>query len=363
MHEPAILFLDEPTSGVDPESRRRFWDLIYALAGEGVCVVITTHYMDEAEYCNRIALINGGRLVGARQSWRAEAQRDPRRDPARRGRRSRRACWRRSKARPLCATSRRSARRCTSSSTTRRATSPRSKRSSRSADSPGPRSSRSSRRSRTCSSSSSAATARGDRPMNLAPRQGDRQEGDHPGPARSAQPDGRAADAAHADGAARLRRQSRHQARADLRVRPRGQPAEPGADEGLSGLALFSDRRGGARLRRGQARDRRRPLQDGDRRPAGLLAGPRVDEFRFGAGDPRRDRRQHRQYRARLRAGRGRGLFRQCPVAADAEPRAAAAGRPGRRRNTASGSTRTWSAATSSCRASSRWCSPWSARS
>ena len=63
LHEPAILFLDEPTSGVDPESRRRFWDLIYALADEGVCVVITTHYMDEAEYCNRIALINGGRLV------------------------------------------------------------------------------------------------------------------------------------------------------------------------------------------------------------------------------------------------------------------------------------------------------------
>ena len=61
MHEPAILFLDEPTSGVDPESRRRFWDLIYTLAGEGVCVVITTHYMDEAEYCNRIALINGGK--------------------------------------------------------------------------------------------------------------------------------------------------------------------------------------------------------------------------------------------------------------------------------------------------------------
>jgi ABC-2 type transport system ATP-binding protein len=63
LHEPAILFLDEPTSGVDPASRRRFWDLIYALAGDGVCVVITTHYMDEAEYCNRIALINGGRLV------------------------------------------------------------------------------------------------------------------------------------------------------------------------------------------------------------------------------------------------------------------------------------------------------------
>ena len=63
LHEPAILFLDEPTSGVDPASRRRFWDLIYALAGDGVCVVITTHYMDEAEYCNRIALIDGGRLV------------------------------------------------------------------------------------------------------------------------------------------------------------------------------------------------------------------------------------------------------------------------------------------------------------
>jgi drug efflux transport system ATP-binding protein len=63
MHEPKILFLDEPTSGVDPESRRRFWDLIYSLAGEGVCVVITTHYMDEAEYCNRIALINEGKLA------------------------------------------------------------------------------------------------------------------------------------------------------------------------------------------------------------------------------------------------------------------------------------------------------------
>jgi ABC-2 type transport system ATP-binding protein len=63
LHEPKILFLDEPTSGVDPASRRRFWDLIYALAAGGVTVVITTHYMDEAEYCNRIALINGGRLV------------------------------------------------------------------------------------------------------------------------------------------------------------------------------------------------------------------------------------------------------------------------------------------------------------
>jgi ABC-2 type transport system ATP-binding protein len=63
MHEPSVLFLDEPTSGVDPASRRRFWDLIYSLAEGGVCVVITTHYMDEAEYCNRIALINQGKLA------------------------------------------------------------------------------------------------------------------------------------------------------------------------------------------------------------------------------------------------------------------------------------------------------------
>ena len=63
LHEPRILFLDEPTSGVEPTSRRRFWDLIYALSEAGVTVMITTHYMDEAEYCNRIALVNQGRLV------------------------------------------------------------------------------------------------------------------------------------------------------------------------------------------------------------------------------------------------------------------------------------------------------------
>jgi ABC-2 type transport system ATP-binding protein len=63
LHQPPILFLDEPTSGVDPTSRRRFWDLIYSLAEEGVTILVTTHYMDEAEYCNRIALINQGRLV------------------------------------------------------------------------------------------------------------------------------------------------------------------------------------------------------------------------------------------------------------------------------------------------------------
>jgi ABC-2 type transport system ATP-binding protein len=63
LHQPPILFLDEPTSGVDPLSRRSFWDLIYALAGEGTTVFTTTHYMEEAEHCHRLALMNRGRLV------------------------------------------------------------------------------------------------------------------------------------------------------------------------------------------------------------------------------------------------------------------------------------------------------------
>ena len=63
LHEPQVLFLDEPTSGVDPISRRNFWDLIYHLAGEGVTVFVTTHYMDEAEYCDRLAMIYRGELV------------------------------------------------------------------------------------------------------------------------------------------------------------------------------------------------------------------------------------------------------------------------------------------------------------
>ena len=63
LHEPPVIFLDEPTSGVDPISRRRFWDLIYELAGKGVTVFVTTHYMDEAEYCDRIALIYRGELI------------------------------------------------------------------------------------------------------------------------------------------------------------------------------------------------------------------------------------------------------------------------------------------------------------
>jgi len=63
LHRPPILFLDEPTSGVEPTSRRRFWDLIHALAADGVTVLVSTHYMDEAEYCDRAALINQGRLI------------------------------------------------------------------------------------------------------------------------------------------------------------------------------------------------------------------------------------------------------------------------------------------------------------
>jgi ABC-2 type transport system ATP-binding protein len=63
LHEPPILFLDEPTSGVDPISRRNFWDLIYVLAERGTTVFVSTHYMEEAEYCNRLALMNRGRLI------------------------------------------------------------------------------------------------------------------------------------------------------------------------------------------------------------------------------------------------------------------------------------------------------------
>ncbi|MBN2431552.1 MAG: ABC transporter ATP-binding protein, partial [Acidobacteria bacterium] len=63
LHEPPIVFLDEPTSGVDPINRRRFWDLIHQLSDQGVTVFVTTHYMDEAEYCHRIALIYRGELI------------------------------------------------------------------------------------------------------------------------------------------------------------------------------------------------------------------------------------------------------------------------------------------------------------
>jgi ABC-2 type transport system ATP-binding protein len=65
LHQPQIVFLDEPTGGVDPIARRKFWELIGRLSAEGVTVLVTTHYLDEAEYCNDIILINAGKLIAA----------------------------------------------------------------------------------------------------------------------------------------------------------------------------------------------------------------------------------------------------------------------------------------------------------
>ena len=62
MHEPAIVFLDEPTGGVDPIIRRQFWELIYKTSNEGTTVFVTTHYMDEAEYCDRVTIMVDGRI-------------------------------------------------------------------------------------------------------------------------------------------------------------------------------------------------------------------------------------------------------------------------------------------------------------
>ena len=75
VHRPALLFLDEPTSGVDPQARRDFWELIYALVEEGVTALVTTHYMDEAEYCGRVGIMRAGRLealgtpTALKQAW------------------------------------------------------------------------------------------------------------------------------------------------------------------------------------------------------------------------------------------------------------------------------------------------------
>ncbi|HOC24286.1 MAG TPA: ABC transporter ATP-binding protein [bacterium] len=63
LHRPKLLFLDEPTGGVDPISRRAFWGVIYDLAEQGTTVFVTTHYMDEAEYCNRLSIMHAGRLI------------------------------------------------------------------------------------------------------------------------------------------------------------------------------------------------------------------------------------------------------------------------------------------------------------
>ncbi len=63
VHEPETLFLDEPTSGADPLARREFWRRIVALAEQGVTVIVTTHFMEEAEYCDRVAIMDAGRIL------------------------------------------------------------------------------------------------------------------------------------------------------------------------------------------------------------------------------------------------------------------------------------------------------------
>jgi ABC-2 type transport system ATP-binding protein len=79
LHEPTIVFLDEPTGGVDPISRRNFWELINRLSAEGITVLVTTHFLDEAEYCNSIILINAGKLIagGTPSQLKSEHIKDP----------------------------------------------------------------------------------------------------------------------------------------------------------------------------------------------------------------------------------------------------------------------------------------------
>jgi ABC-2 type transport system ATP-binding protein len=76
VHEPPLLFLDEPTSGVDPEARRAFWDIIYELAEGGTTVLVTTHYMDEAEHCGRLGILDRGRLLAMDTPTRLRARVD-----------------------------------------------------------------------------------------------------------------------------------------------------------------------------------------------------------------------------------------------------------------------------------------------
>jgi ABC-2 type transport system ATP-binding protein len=73
VHRPGLLFLDEPTSGVDPLARRAFWDLIYALSAQGVTIMVTTHYMDEAEYCSLVGIMRAGRLLALEEPERLKS--------------------------------------------------------------------------------------------------------------------------------------------------------------------------------------------------------------------------------------------------------------------------------------------------
>lgn len=76
LHEPRIVFLDEPTSGVDPLTRRQFWEMIYQAAESGITVFVTTHYMDEAEYCDRISIMVDGRIAALDTPHQMKQQRD-----------------------------------------------------------------------------------------------------------------------------------------------------------------------------------------------------------------------------------------------------------------------------------------------
>ena len=94
LHDPPVLFLDEPTSGVDPLTRREFWSHINAMVERGVTVLVTTHFLDEAEYCDRIALVYKGRVIASgtpdELKDRGPDRRAPRADPGRRLHRARR---------------------------------------------------------------------------------------------------------------------------------------------------------------------------------------------------------------------------------------------------------------------------------
>jgi ABC-2 type transport system ATP-binding protein len=84
MHDPAVLFLDEPTSGVDPVTRREFWSHINGVVRKGVTVMVTTHFMDEAEYCDRIGLVYRGQMIaiGAPDELKQLAATDAAADPS-----------------------------------------------------------------------------------------------------------------------------------------------------------------------------------------------------------------------------------------------------------------------------------------